>query len=317
VASIVLFGPGRMAVTAARASRWRARTGREDEMIADRHAVVENPSRPTRGGQEKRGPRAAHRPMRMFEFQARVGVTKHIGGQEATDALANLCHVGASQVIADIGCGIGASSVYLAASRGCRVVAVDRLPAMIARAQDRRDDRGMTRRVDLVVADALALPFTEGAFDAVIVESVTAFAAVKDDAAREYARVARDGGWVGLNEATWLVTPVPPEMGDYLAQEMSEEAALLDPLGWIDLLFGAGLTDVDCRVRGADPRDEARTQIERLGWRTLIEAWVRSARLLVRDPSTRRFAAAAARYPRGFMRYFGYGLYVGRKPSAT
>lgn len=73
----------------------------------------------------------------VFEIQAYMDLTKHIGSLQATDELARLCQIGPGQYVLDVGCGVGATPAYLARQYGCRVVGVDISPAMIERARER------------------------------------------------------------------------------------------------------------------------------------------------------------------------------------
>ena len=52
---------------------------------------------------------------------------------------------------------------------------------------------------------------------------LAAFPEDKQRAANEYARVTRPGGYVGLNESTWLQTPPPPEMIAWVSQEVGAQ----------------------------------------------------------------------------------------------
>jgi ubiquinone/menaquinone biosynthesis C-methylase UbiE len=75
---------------------------------------------------------------------------------------------------------------------------------MIDRSNEAAKREGVEDSVEFQVADAQDLPFENDLFDAVITESVTAFPEDKQLAVREYVRVIRPGGYVGLNESTWL-----------------------------------------------------------------------------------------------------------------
>jgi cyclopropane fatty-acyl-phospholipid synthase-like methyltransferase len=50
----------------------------------------------------------------FFDFAAEAGFTKLLGGLKATDKLAELCHIEEDTCVLDVGCGAGATPVYLA-----------------------------------------------------------------------------------------------------------------------------------------------------------------------------------------------------------
>ena len=97
----------------------------------------------------------------FFDFAAEVGLTKHIGGLEATDALVELCRIGKGSSVLDVGCGVGVTPCYLAKVIGCRVVGVDLSPCMVERSQERAHRARIVDRVEFRVADAQDLPFED------------------------------------------------------------------------------------------------------------------------------------------------------------
>jgi SAM-dependent methyltransferase len=114
----------------------------------------------------------------------------------------------------ELGCGAAAGARWLR-TQGAEVVALDLSAGMLRHAREMSDRSGV--RVPLVQADALALPFADGAFDIVC----TAFGAVPfvaDSAAvmREAARVLRPGGaWVFsiTHPMRWIFFDEPDERG--------------------------------------------------------------------------------------------------------
>lgn len=72
----------------------------------------------------------------------------------------------------ELGCGPGRALVPLArlVGRTGRVVGLDAAPGMIARARRRVAQSGTSGRTDLVLGDARALPFADGAVDVIFVE---------------------------------------------------------------------------------------------------------------------------------------------------
>lgn len=254
----------------------------------------------------------------FFDFAAEVGLTKHIGGVAATEALAQLCHVGRGQTVLDVGCGVGVTACFLAKRYGCRVVGVDISVRMVERARERAAREKVADRVEFRVADAQDLPFAEAAFDAVITESVTAFPADKQRAVDEYARVTRPGGHVGLNESTWLKVPPPPEVLTWVEQEVGATVRPLEADEWTALLQKAGLQEITVRTYAVDTQDEAKGIVRRYGCSGMLSVLWRTLRLYARSPHYRAFVKrvrAGGVLPENLEEYFGYGLFVGQKPG--
>ena len=253
---------------------------------------------------------------RYFSLQADIGITKHMGGRKATDELATLCGIGPSQLVLEIGCGVGGTSSHLAQAYDCRVVGIDLSPGMVARASSRALRRGLHDRVAFQVADARHLPFPAGTFDAVIDESVTAFVPDKQQALREYARVTRPGGYVGLNEATW-VQPPPAQVVKYVDFIMGG-AEFLDARAWRALLDGAALQDVTVRTYPFDAIDQYREELRQLDLGDYVQAWRRFLGQALSDHTYVQFTKDILGDPGSiltFVRCIGHGLYVGRKAA--
>jgi demethylmenaquinone methyltransferase/2-methoxy-6-polyprenyl-1,4-benzoquinol methylase len=98
---------------------------------------------------------------------------------------------GAGDTVLDVATGTGAVARELVRRHGCAVVGVDQSAGMLAEAA-----RRLNGRVRLVEASADALPFADGAFDALTFTYLLRY--VDDPAAtlRELARVVRPGGTV-------------------------------------------------------------------------------------------------------------------------
>lgn len=252
----------------------------------------------------------------FFDFAAEAGFTKHLGGLAATDELVKLCHIQEGSHVLDVGCGSGATPVYLVRKHGCTVVGVDISARMIERGMEMANRESVAHKTEFRVADAQNLPFDANIFDAVITESVTAFPEDKQKAVNEYVRVLKPGGYVGLNESSWLKTPPPPEMVAWASQEVGAQVEPLTPEAWVALLENAGLTDLVAKTREIETRDEASGMIRRYGCRGMLRVWWRMLGMYARNPAYRRFVQRMrqnAIVPEGLNEYFGYGLYVGRK----
>jgi arsenite methyltransferase len=252
----------------------------------------------------------------FFDFAAEVGLTKHIGGVEATEALVELCHIARGKYVLDVGCGVGVTPCYVAQKHGCRVVGVDISERMVERARERAQRENVADRVEFRVADAQDLPFEDALFDAVTTESVTSFPEDKQKAVNEYVRVTKPGGYVGLNESVWLKVPPPPEVVAWAEQDVGYNVEPLTADGWVGLLEGAGLREITARTYEIDTKDEARGILGRYGWGGMLRIWWGMLRLYARSPAYRRFVKRVRQtgvVPENLDQYFGYGLFVGQK----
>ena len=252
----------------------------------------------------------------FFDFAAYVGLTKHLGNVEATEELVELCHIGAGKYVLDVGCGVGVTPCFIAKRYDCRVVGVDISEGMIERSEERAKREGVTHRVELRVADAQDLPFEDDLFDAVIIESVTAFPEDKQRAVNEYVRVTKPGGYVGLNESTWLKVPPPPEVVAWAAQDIGATVQPLTSDEWAGLLENAGLREIVVRISEIDVKDETRGILRRYGCRGMLRILSRTFALYATSPHYRRFVKQVQGdgiTPENLDEYFGYGVYVGRK----
>jgi SAM-dependent methyltransferase len=253
----------------------------------------------------------------VFDFAAQVGLTKHLGGMEATEEMAAQCHIDEGKLVLDVGCGVGVTACYLAKRYGARVVGIDILPGMIESSIARAQREHVADRVTFEVGDVQELAFDDDHFDAVITESVMVFPTEKQRAADECARVTRDGGYVGLNEFTWLKTPPPPEVVAWMAQDLGGGADALTAGGWRQLLENAGLRVVHARTAGVDVGNELKGLKARYGLVGMLGIFARMFALYLRDPDYRAFAqevkGGSGPIPKEIHEYSGYGVYVGQK----
>ena len=252
----------------------------------------------------------------IFDFQASVGLTKHMGGLAATEELFRLCEISGDDEVMEAGCGVGQTAVFLAKRHGCRVVGVDISQAMIDRAWERARRVGVEEQVEFRVADIVDLPFEDGRFDVVFGESIIPFSDDHANAIREYTRVVKSGGLVGLNESTWLQPP-SSELVAWFEQDMAANARTHKAEEWQALLEGAGLRDLVVWTTTIDMRQEIRGILRRYGLGGFLQSIGRMLVLYARNPEYRTFARGIREggvAPPDVADYLGYGLYVGRKP---
>jgi len=255
---------------------------------------------------------ASDRETLYFEFLADMGFTKHIGGMASTEELIEACYIDEGKYVLDVGCGVGSTPCCLARTYRCHVVGVDITGGMIDRANERAAKEGLQDLVEFRVADARDLPFHDAVFDVVMVESVIALVADKQKAVHELVRAAKPGGYVGLNESTWVKGP-PQKTIDFFARALGSNLQILTADGWQELLVEAGLKDVTANAHSITYRSEASNRLKRMGWKEIGRIFYRFFAVALTNPVYKGFMKDALADPRGMMEYVGYGIYAGRK----
>lgn len=261
---------------------------------------------------------ADHSDYSYFGIQSSWGVTKHFGGLRATDELATLCHISESKSVLVVGCGIGLTPCHLAKNYGCQVVGVDLSERMVEWSRQRAERKGLADRVELRVADAQQLPFEGDRFDAVLIESVNAFVPDKPRAFGEYARVTRPGGYVGMNEGTWVQYPPPKELSQFIDRTM--QANFQQPEEWKALLSIAGLEITAARIYRINmlrQRLDENAGLDGSDWLDRMRAIGDFIKAYFGDAQMRQYAKTlmpSRAVIRALFEYLGYGNYVGKKP---
>ena len=138
----------------------------------------------------------------------------------------------------DVAAGNGNVSLA-AARRWCDVVSTDYVPGLLERGRARATADGLT--IEFKEADAEALPFADGAFDAVVSTFGVMFTPNHDQAAAELMRVCKSGGKIGL--ANWtpegLIGQVFKTLGKYLPPPAGAKSpALWGTRGHLMAMFG-------------------------------------------------------------------------------
>ena len=248
-------------------------------------------------------------PQAIYEMVAELGFRKyfHFGGFKATQQLIELLPLDRTKTILEAGCASGKSACYLARTFGCRVVGVDLLPGMVERARERGRREGVEGRVEFRVGDAQALPFEDDTFDIVMGEFIIGLVTDKQKALSEYRRVAKPGGVIGLNEATWIRTPPPQGLAEYLTNTVGLQGEILAREGWEALLAEAGIRDLVVQIHKVETLKNPRNDFA-----DLLRALPRVLNMYLRNPMFRKFIGMSLSLPENLLEYFGYGLYVGR-----
>jgi ubiquinone/menaquinone biosynthesis C-methylase UbiE len=177
---------------------------------------------------------------------------------EARSAYLDLLGVTAGERVLDVGCGSGVVTREIAkrVGPGGSVVGLDASPALLAVARELAKEAGLGDCVEFHEGSVLALPFPDGAFDAVLAITVLSHVPGGEGAIPELARVARRGGRVGVFDldTDMMAVTHPDRVLTRRIVAASSDAIAVD--GWLVrrvplLMARTGIEDI--RVRGFFP----------------------------------------------------------------
>lgn len=184
-----------------------------------------------------------------------LGESYHPGGLALTRRLAERLRLGTGVQTLDVASGPGTTARLLAEEFGAEVDGVDLGEQSVERARAAAEESGLADRVRFHVGDAERLPVPGAAFDAVVCECAFCTFPDKATAARDFARVLRPGGRVGITDVTLTEGALPEELTGLAAWV----ACIADarPLeGYAAILAGARLSTVY-----TERHDDALTQM--------------------------------------------------------
>jgi arsenite methyltransferase len=240
-----------------------------------------------------------------------LGESFHPGGLALTERLGVLLGLGPGQRVLDVAAGQGTSAIFLAQRFGCAVVGVDYGGDSVRKATEAAARAGVAELVHFEQGDAERLAAADEAFDVVICECAFCTFPDKHAAAREFSRVLRAGGQVGLSDLT-RSGAVPQALQGLLAWVACiADAQPLDE-------YARYLADAGLRVDLVEPHDDALGRLVQE-----IRAKLLGAELLVKlkkiDLPTADFdqaktlARAAAEAVKAGV--FGYAVLTAVKPA--
>jgi sarcosine/dimethylglycine N-methyltransferase len=266
----------------------------------DRHPISEE--QVLAAARRRRGPLAegALTADDLFDFDQ-----DHYGGLAAVDALARLAAVDAGTRVLDLCAGLGGPARFLASRRGCEVVAVELNAGRAAGAARLTRLVRLQTRVRVVRADAIALPFETGRFEACVSQEALLHIADKAAVLAEAHRVLVPGGRLAFTD--WVARP---SLGDGERRRLYEwmAATTLQGLdGYRALLGGAGFRAVTVE----DLADE---------WRPLLRARRRMFRAMREETVARLGETRYREYDQLFAFFVGLieaGKLGGGRFSAT
>lgn len=138
-----------------------------------------------------------------------LGDSFHPGGTRLTERLGELLDLSAESSVLDVAAGRGTSAFHLAKVFGCHVTGIDLSEENVRLAAAGAQQSGLTAHVSFQLGDAERLPFEGDAFDAVVCECAFCTFPSKPAAAKEFFRVLKRAGQVGLSDLTRTEEPIP------------------------------------------------------------------------------------------------------------
>ncbi len=145
--------------------------------------------------------------------------------------LGRYLRLGPDSRVIDLACGKAGPATLLASTFGCRILGIERSPEFVEAARERVLSAGVGDLVEIVEADAHAVPLEPGVWDAALCLGATF---VWDDLPGTLAALTpavRNGGHVVVGEPFWRVWPLPRGTDDLGYVSLRDTVARVEAAG--------------------------------------------------------------------------------------
>lgn len=166
-----------------------------------------------------------------------------------TDLVAGMARLGEAKTVLDVGCGIGAPALRIAAKHSCRITGVNISREQVRQGNELIAEHGLSDRVIVRRGDARALDFPDNSFDAIVcLEAAGDICVTEDDKkglVSELFRMVRPGGHVGFSDLA-MKNGVSADDDRELRAVLYHSAAEL-VTDWPAIFEGQGFKVRECR----------------------------------------------------------------------
>ena len=179
-----------------------------------------------------------------YKLLALIGKTViHPGGGQSTKELYELANFKKTDLVLEIGCGVGTGAIDMVNRYHVRVKAIDVDPDMVALAQKKIEKAGVSDKIEVKRGSVENLPYNDNVFDKVIIESVISLTN-RDKSIKEVLRVCKRGGKIVDHEFIWKKVP-PPIIKQIFVKEFATKDNFKDVDDWASLYRRNGLKKVE------------------------------------------------------------------------
>lgn len=177
--------------------------------------------------------------LKQADYSTLVGVVRErnrpSGGVRTVHEFSRHAFLAPGKTVLEVGCNTGFSVVNLAMLAGVHAHGIDINAESIAEAQTFAAASGVGELVTLRAGNALDIPYADHTFDALWVSNVTSFIEDKSAAFREYLRVLKPFGYLGVAPIYYRFAP-PPELFARVEALLGVKITVRDLAAWRSLI---------------------------------------------------------------------------------
>ena len=228
----------------------------------------------------------------------------HPGGRYATAKLIEILNLASDDKVLEVGCGTGNTAVFIHTLTGAKVHGIDIDEEMITKTV--KTASPYLDKLKFKIGSGENIPFEDNSFDVVISEGTTFFMDAKK-ALKEYCRVLKPGGRLGMVEVSYFKLPTA-EL-ENLTSEVTRcygmKPLLFDE--WENQIkhIGFNLDSVNRKSMNMNMK----TMIQSEGFLNSIKMFIN---MMIKPKASKRMMQIMKHYNK-YHDYFGYGIYTAHK----